>query len=88
MKSHCRQGIYLNKDAPASKHELIGLYEHLEAELERLGFFNPSTRRHVVVRNVRNMLGRIDATSQEVRTLRGIVATLANGKGRRRKPTE
>lgn len=81
-------GVYLNKDAPASKHELLGLYEHLEAELERLGFFRPSTRRHVVVRNVRNMLGRIDATSQEVKTLRGIVATLANGKGRRRKSTE
>ncbi len=87
-ESPLETGIYLNKDAPASKQELLGLYEHLEAELERLGFFNPSTRRHVVVRNVRNMLGRINATGQEVKTLRGIVATLANGKGRRRKPTE
>ena len=81
-------GVYLNKDVLASKRELLGLYEHLEGELERLGFFNPSARRHVVVRNVRNMLGRIGATSQEVKTLRGIVATLANGKGRRRKPTD
>ncbi len=87
-ESPLNTGVYLNKDAPASKHEMLGLYEHLETELERLGFFNPSARRHVVVRNVRNMLGRINATEQEVRTLRGIVATLANGKGRRRKPTD
>ena len=87
-ESPMETGIYFNKDAPATKQELIGLFEHLEAELERLGFFNPTARRHVVVRNVRNMLGRINATQQEVRTLRGIVATLANGKGRRRKRTE
>ncbi|MFT5510213.1 MAG: tRNA/rRNA methyltransferase [Hyphomicrobiaceae bacterium] len=87
-ESPLETGVYMNKDAPANKQELLGLYEHLEAELERLGFFNPSTRRHVVVRNVRNMLGRMNATGQEVKTLRGIVATLANGKGRRRKVTE
>lgn len=81
-------GIYMKSDAPATKQELLGLYEHLEAELDRLGFFNPSTRRHVVVRNVRNMFGRMHATEQEVRTLRGIVATLANGKGRGRKVSE
>jgi len=81
-------GVYLKHDQPATKQELLGLYEHLEAELERLGFFNPSTRRHVVVRNVRNMFGRMSPTEQEVRTLRGIVATLANGKGRARKATE
>jgi tRNA/rRNA methyltransferase len=81
-------GVYLKHDQPATKQELLGLYEHLEAELQRLGFFNPSTRRHVVVRNVRNMFGRMSPTGQEVRTLRGIVATLANGKGRARKATE
>jgi len=81
-------GLYLKDDVPATKQDLIGLYEHLESELDRLGFFNPSTRRHVVVRNVRNMFARTQLTDQEVRTMRGIVATLANGKGRRRKPSE
>lgn len=87
-ESPLETGVYMNKDRPATKRELIGLFEHLEAELDRLGFFNPSTRRNVVVRNVRNMLGRINATEQEVSTLRGIVATLAHGKGQRRKGTE
>ena len=34
---------------------------------------------------VRSMLTRMDATEQEVRTLRGVVATLASGKGHGRK---
>ena len=61
------------------------LFAHLEGELERLGFFNPPHKRPTVVRNIRTMLGRMQATEQEVRTLRGIVATLAQGKGHGRK---
>lgn len=79
-------GLNLGADRPASKQELLGFFEHLEAELERLGFFNPAHKRDAVVRNLRTMFGRMGATEQEVRTLRGIVATLAMGKGRARKP--
>lgn len=78
-------GLYLKHDRPATKAELLGLYEHLEAELDRLGFFNAPHKRPTVVRNVRTMLGRMEATEQEVRTLRGIVATLSQGKGKARK---
>ena len=70
---------------PATKEEMLGLYEHLELELERLGYFNPLQKRQTMVRNIRSMLARMDATEQEVRTLRGIVAALAQGKGRGRK---
>lgn len=73
-------GLNLGTSRKATKEELIGLFEHLEQELEQRGFFNPSHRRHVVVRNIRTMLSRMDATDQEVRTLRGIVATLARAK--------
>lgn len=78
-------GMNLGRDRPATKQELEGLFGHLETELERLGFFNPSHRRETVSQNVRTMLTRMGATEQEVRTLRGIVATLAQGKGRGRK---
>jgi tRNA/rRNA methyltransferase len=80
-----QSGLYLNHDRPATKAELEGLFAHLEAELERLGFFNAPHKRPTVVRNIRTMLGRMQATEQEVRTLRGIVATLAQGKGHGRK---
>jgi tRNA/rRNA methyltransferase len=82
-----KAGLNLGSDSPATKQELIGLFEHIETELDRLGFFNPPHKRPTVVDNVRTMLTRMNATQQEVRTLRGIVATLVNGKGRGRKPS-
>lgn len=80
-------GLYMGADRLATKEELIGFFEHLEGELERMGFFNPSHKRATVVRNVRTMFSRMGATEQEVRTLRGIVATLVKGKGNARKPS-
>jgi tRNA/rRNA methyltransferase len=75
----------MGRDRPATKAELTSLFEHLEGELDRLGFFNPEYRRPTVVQNLRSFFLRANATDQEVRTLRGIVATLAQGKGRGRK---
>ncbi len=78
-------GLNMGEDRLASKEELIGFFDHLENELERLGFFNPIHKRPTVARNLRSMFSRMGATEQEVRTLRGVVATLAKGKGRGRK---
>ena len=82
------EGLNMGADRPATRAELLGLFEHLEGELDRLGFFNPEHKRANVVHNLRTFLLRAGATDQEVRTLRGIVATLAQGKGRGRKPPE
>lgn len=79
------EGMNMGHDRPATKDEVIGLFEHLERELELAGFFNPAHRKAVVAQNLRTMLTRMNATDQEVRTLRGIVATLAQGKGKARK---
>ncbi len=78
-------GLQLGESRPANKEEMLGLFEHLERELDRLGFFNPPHKRQMMVRNLRSLLTRTSATEQEVRTLRGVVAALANGKGRGRK---
>ena len=80
-------GFNMGEDRPANKQELIGLFEQLESELLRLGFFNPEHKRPTMIRNLRTMLTRMMPTEQEVRTLRGIVATLAHGKGLGRKPS-
>jgi tRNA/rRNA methyltransferase len=82
------EGVNMGHDRPATKAELAGFFEHLERELEVQGFFNPAHRRPTVVQNLRTLFSRMGATEQEVRTLRGIVATLAQGKGpaRRTKP--
>lgn len=75
------EGVNLGHDRVATKAELLGFFEHLERELEAQGFFNPQQRRPTVVQNLRTLFSRMGATEQEVRTLRGIVATLAQGKG-------
>lgn len=78
-------GLRLRGSPPATKSELYGFFDHLERELDRLGFFNPPHKRQTVMRNIESMFSRMGATEQEVRTLRGIVATLSHGKGKGRK---
>lgn len=62
---------------PADKAELLGLFEHLEGELDDAGFFHVAEMRPGKVRNLRNMLQRAGLTEQEVRTLRGVITSLS-----------
>lgn len=62
---------------PANKQELIGLFEHLEQELDDCGFLRVAEKRPTMVRNIRNIFQRANLTEQEVRTLRGVVKGLA-----------
>lgn len=86
-ESPVSSGLNLGSERPAEKEQLLGFFSHLESELDRLGFFNPLEKRPSVVQNLRTMFTRMALTEQEVRSLRGIVATLAHGKGRGRKPS-
>ena len=61
---------------PATKAELMGLFEHLEGELDESGFLRVREKRPIMVRNLRNLLQRAGLTEQEVRTLRGVIASL------------
>jgi tRNA/rRNA methyltransferase len=63
----------------ATKAELVGLFEHLEAELDACGFLRVKEKRPNMVRNLRNLLGRAGLSEQEVRTLRGVIACLVTG---------
>lgn len=66
----------------APRKDLMGLFEHLEDELEDSGFFYPPEKRPIMVNNIRAPLTRSSMTTQEVRTWRGIVKALAKGRGR------
>lgn len=68
----------------APREDLTGLFEHLEDELERAGFFFPETKRALMSQNIRAPLTRGKMTVQEVRTFRGIVKALAEGRGKAR----
>ncbi|MGE3528774.1 MAG: RNA methyltransferase [Methyloceanibacter sp.] len=62
---------------PARRAELLALFAHLEGELDRAGFLYPAEKRPSMVRSIRNMFHRMSATEQDVRTWRGIEASLA-----------
>ena len=69
-------------DPPASGALALGMYEHLERELDEGGFFHPPEKRPSMVQNLRVMLGRAAFTEQEVATMRGAIHALAKGRGR------
>jgi tRNA/rRNA methyltransferase len=69
-------------DPPADGALLLGLYGHLEAELETAGFFHPPEKKPTMIRNLRVALGRARLTEQEVRTFRGVITALVKGRGR------
>lgn len=69
-----------NEPAPASKQELALFLDNLETELDKKGFF-PTTEMHKHMRrNLHNIFTRSNLTSQEVKTLRGVVRRLVGEK--------
>lgn len=62
---------------PANKAETEHLFDHLEQELESAGYFKSPEKRPRMMRNLRNIFMRADLTSQDVRTLHGVIADLA-----------
>ena len=67
---------------PASRAELVGLFEHLERELDAAQFLFPPEKKDTMVRNMRAMILRSNLTDQEVRTIRGMIVALVKNKYR------
>jgi tRNA/rRNA methyltransferase len=67
---------------PATRHELTGLFEHLERELDAAEFLFPPAKRETMVRNIRAMILRSRLSDQEVRTIRGMIVALVRNKYR------
>ncbi len=65
---------------PANQTDMRKLYEHLEVELDSVGFFHVETKRPGMVRNIRSIFARAGLTQQEVRTLHGVVRELRWGR--------
>lgn len=74
------EGLQMPDTRPATRSELTAFFEHIEVELDACGFLWPPEKRPAMVRNLRNMFNRMGASEQEVRTLRGIVASLVRGR--------
>lgn len=74
--------IFRDGPPPATGEEMLGLFEHLERELDEAGFFHPPEKRPSMVQNLRSALGKAHLSVQEVRTFRGVVTALSRGRGR------
>ena len=75
-------GDGFTRSLPAERKEMLALFDHLEGELDRAGFFFPANKRPRMLRNIRTMLLRAEMTAQEVRTLRGAIKALVEPRAR------
>jgi tRNA/rRNA methyltransferase len=72
----------------AAKATLLSFFDYFERELEACSYFQPVERKEIMARNLRNVLHRMQLTEQDIRTLRGAVTTLVQGRRARRPKTE
>ena len=69
-------------DPPAAQAERDGMIAQLDAMLDRSGYYFPPDRAATMRRTLRTILTRPGWTSQEVRTIRGMLSTLDRPRGR------
>jgi tRNA/rRNA methyltransferase len=60
----------------ATREQLHGLFDHLEAALEARGYFRPAAKKPKMVENLRAVLTRASFAEPELKVLRGVVASL------------
>ena len=68
----------------APREDLTRMFEHLDTELDEAGFYFPEAKRPLMQQNIRAPLTRAKMSTQEVRTFRGMIKALAEGRGKAR----
>jgi tRNA/rRNA methyltransferase len=64
---------------PAARESLLSLLDFIEAELDAVHYYPPD-KRPVMARNMRDILLRRELTEQDVRSLRGALRALVEGR--------
>lgn len=83
--AHAAEAVRIdNYEGPASHSSLEGLIEHVDQALEEAGYYHVPSRVKSSKRTLRNLLTRPGYSEKEVRTLRGIVHALVEGRRGRR----
>jgi len=68
------------RSPPAAKQQIAAFFADLERELEKVEFFRPAEKRGTMVVNLRNIFHRLEATTQDMRTLHGVIMAIAQGR--------
>jgi tRNA/rRNA methyltransferase len=69
-----------DRSPPVSKQQLHAFFTMLEGELEKVEFFRPPDKRATMQINLRNIFTRMQPTQQDIRTLHGVVMSIAEGR--------
>jgi tRNA/rRNA methyltransferase len=64
----------------ATKGDIDALVKHIEAELDKTDFFSVPRKKPGMMLNFSNIFTRTNLTVQEVRTLRGVIRALSQGR--------
>jgi tRNA (cytidine32/uridine32-2'-O)-methyltransferase len=75
QKTAKRKGKKYQKDALASNEQLNGLYDHMHETLRALEFYGKNNP-DVMMRRIKGMFNRMQATQREVAIMRGICSTI------------
>jgi tRNA/rRNA methyltransferase len=70
------------RSLPARREMVVSLFDYVEDELDKAGFFPPD-KREIMARNFRDILHRLEMSEQDARTLRGAFSALAVGRKRK-----
>jgi tRNA/rRNA methyltransferase len=81
QKSHAPESVKIvNFEGPAARQSLDGLIAQVDAALVAADYYRVPSRVASARRTLRNLLTRPGWSEQEVRTMRGIVHALVNGR--------
>ena len=68
------------KSEPATKEQLMAFFANLEWELDKVEFFRPAEKHETMSINLRNIVGRMQPTRQDIQTLSGVFLSLVEGR--------
>jgi len=67
--------FHATEQRPATKDQLIGLFDQVEEALDARGYFRPLPKKPRMIENLRAVLSRRAFSEQEISVLRGVFAT-------------
>lgn len=76
IKNQNNKVAYSDIAVPAPKEDMFGLFTQLEDYLDKSRYFSTAHKKPLMWQNIRNMLLRGSWSSQEIRTLRGMLRNL------------
>ncbi len=73
------KNLYRSEDA--KKNEVNAFLDFMISHLDKVGFLKPAEKKQQMIRSVKNIFHRSSLSSQEIRTLSGVISSLIKYKG-------